>query len=83
MKKILILMSFMLPIAMMAQTRPAPKKSQERPVSSKENFTMERPTPFSLYVCRYNRRKIKKDQAFYRSLLSLLMTNILIKLKKL
>ena len=44
MKKILVLMSFILPIAMFAQTRPAPKKAQEknmptkRPAQAREDY---------------------------------------------
>jgi phosphoglycolate phosphatase-like HAD superfamily hydrolase len=60
MRKILILMSFILPVALMAQTRPAPKKAVDRPVS-KNNAKFEKPASFSYLIMHVVEKKTKKQ----------------------
>lgn len=53
-------MSFILPVALMAQTRPAPKKAVDRPVS-KNNAKFEKPASFSYLIMHVVEKKTKKQ----------------------
>jgi phosphoglycolate phosphatase-like HAD superfamily hydrolase len=61
MRKILILMSFVLPVALMAQTRPAPKKAIDRKPATKDNIRQEKPTVHSYMIMEVVEVKSKKE----------------------
>lgn len=61
MKKILIFMSFVLPISLMAQTRPMPKKAVDRAVPTKENMRSSKPVSYAYMIMDVIEKKSKKD----------------------
>lgn len=63
MKKILIFAVFILPLAMMSQTRPSPKKIQDRPTYSKDKPVI--PTQYSYLIMQIVEKKVKKGQNPY------------------
>jgi hypothetical protein len=60
MKKILILMSFVLPISLMAQTRPMPKKAADRAVPTKE-MRSSKPVSYAYMIMNVIEKKSKKE----------------------
>ena len=64
MRKILILTSFILPITILAQTRPMPKKTNEKPVARENIIKAKKPIPFvymSMDVEEINQKKQEKS----------------------
>ena len=70
MKKILILMSFILPITILAQTRPMPKKTNQKTVATKnENIKDEKPTHYfymSMDVEEINQKKKEEPSTKFK-----------------
>ena len=64
MKKILVLMSFVLPLTILAQTRPMSKKPNVKSVSKNENIRSEKPTHFIYMIMKVEKvKKSKKEEA--------------------
>ena len=63
MKKILILMSFVLPLTILAQTRPMPKKPNIKTAPKNENMRGEKPTHFVYMIMKVEEvKKTKKEE---------------------
>jgi hypothetical protein len=63
MKKILILMSFVLPLTILAQTRPMPKKPNGKTAPKNENMRGEKPTHFVYMIMNVEEvKKTKKEE---------------------
>lgn len=64
MKKILILMCFVLPLTILAQTRPLPKKPNGKTAPKNENMRGEKPTNFLYMIMTVEEvKKSKKEEA--------------------
>ena len=64
MKKILILMSFVLPLIILAQTRPMPKKPNGKTAPKNENMRGEKPTHFVYMIMKVEEvKKSKKEES--------------------
>ena len=64
MKKILVLMSFVLPMTILAQTRPMPKKPNGKTASKNENMRVEKPTHYFYLIIKVEEvKKSKKDES--------------------
>ena len=64
MRKILILTSFILPITILAQTRPMPKKTNQKTVAKENIIKAKKPIPFvymSMDVEEINQKKQEKS----------------------
>ena len=67
MRKILILMSFVLPITILAQTRPMPKKANVKNATKDNIIKDKKPTPYvymSMEVVETNKKKQQKSFSF-------------------
>lgn len=63
MKKILILMSFVLPLTILAQTKPMPKKTNGKTTPKNENMRGEMPTHFLYMIMKVEEvKKSKKEE---------------------
>ena len=63
MKKILILMCFVLPLTLLAQTRPMPKKPNGKTAPKNENMRGEKPTHFLYMIMTVEEvKKSKKEE---------------------
>ena len=63
MKKILILMCFVLPLTILAQTRPMPKKPNGKTAPKNENMRGEKPTHFLYMIMTVEEvKKSKKEE---------------------
>ena len=63
MKKILILMCFVLPLTILAQTRPMPKKPNSKTAPKNENMRGEKPTHFLYMIMTVEEvKKSKKEE---------------------
>tara|TARA_Y200000002_G_scaffold328108_1_gene291571 strand:+ start:333 stop:707 length:375 start_codon:yes stop_codon:yes gene_type:complete len=63
MKKILILMCFVLPLTILAQTRPLPKKPNGKTAPKNENMRGEKPTNFLYMIMTVEEvKKSKKEE---------------------
>ena len=63
MKKILILMSFVLPLTILAQTRPMPKKTNGKTAPKNENMRGEKPAQFVYMIMKVEEvKKSKKEE---------------------
>ncbi len=63
MKKILILMSFVLPLTILAQTKPMPKKTNGKTTPKNENMRGEMPTHFLYMIMTVEEvKKSKKEE---------------------
>ena len=65
MKKVLILISFVLPISLMAQTRPMSKKAVDRTASTKE-IRNSKPISYSYMIMNVIEKKSKKQSSVYK-----------------
>ena len=63
MKKFLVLMIFVFPLATLAQTRPMPKKPNGKTASKNENMRVEKPTHYFYLIIKVDEvKKSKKDE---------------------
>jgi len=62
MKKILILMSFVLPLTILAQTRPMSKKPNGKTAPKNENMRGEKPTQFVYMIMKVEEVKKSKKE---------------------
>ncbi|MEC8273342.1 MAG: hypothetical protein VXZ76_00725 [Bacteroidota bacterium] len=63
MKKILVLMIFVFPLATLAQVRPMPKKPNIKTASKNENMRVEKPTRYFYLIIKVEEvKKSKKDE---------------------
>ena len=63
MKKILVLMSFVLPLTILAQTRPMPKKPNSKIAPKNENMRDEKPTHYFYMIIKVEEvKKSKKEE---------------------
>ena len=62
MKKILILMCFVLPLTILAQTRPMPKKPNGKTAPKNENMRGEKPTQFVYMIMKVEEVKKSKKE---------------------
>ena len=63
MKKFLVLMIFVFPLATLAQTRPMPNKPNGKTVSKNENMRVEKPTHYFYLIIKVDEvKKSKKDE---------------------
>lgn len=63
MKKILVLMSFILPLTILAQTKPIPKKTSSKKASKNENMKAEMPTNYFYMIIKVEEvKKSKKEE---------------------
>ena len=62
MKKILILMCFVLPLTLLAQTRPMPKKPNGKTAPKNENMRGEKPTQLVYMILKVEEVKKSKKE---------------------
>ena len=63
MKKIAVLMSFIFPLTILAQTKPIPKKTNSKIASKNENIKVEMPTNYFYMIIKVEEvKKSKKEE---------------------